>query len=88
MIKILTAVYENGVLRPLELLPLKESQRVSLTISDSPPGVLDAWLDQEYMACIDQTAEEEPALEEVRRALSKIPGNLSDDIRAGRDARG
>jgi hypothetical protein len=28
-----------------------------------------------------------PSLEEVRRALSKIPGNLSDDIRAERESR-
>jgi hypothetical protein len=28
-----------------------------------------------------------PSLEEVRSALAKIPGNLSDDIRAERDSR-
>jgi hypothetical protein len=27
-----------------------------------------------------------PSLEEVRQALSKIPGNLSDDIRAERES--
>ena len=88
MTKTLSAVYENGVLRPSEPLDLKESQRVTVTISDAPEEIADAYLDHEYMAAIDAMDEPEPTLEEVRAALATIPGNLSDDIRAERDARG
>jgi hypothetical protein len=45
------------------------------------------WLDHEYMAELDAAPGPEPSLEEVRNALSKITGNLPDDIRAERDAR-
>lgn len=85
------AVYENGVLRLLAPLPLKERQHVSVTISDLPSAdPAEAFLDHEYMASIDtlNDDEPEPTLEEVRRALASIPGNLSDDVRAERDARG
>lgn len=88
MVKTLSAVYENGMLRPLETLPLKEHQRVRVTVSDVFDGNADAWLDHEYLASLDGSQEPEPTLEEVRRVLSKIPGNLSDDIRAERDSRG
>jgi predicted DNA-binding antitoxin AbrB/MazE fold protein len=88
MVRTLSAVYENGMLRPLEPLPLKEHQQVRVTISDASVDRADAWLDHEYMASVDAIQEPEPTLEEVRRILSKIPGNLSDDIRAERDSRG
>jgi predicted DNA-binding antitoxin AbrB/MazE fold protein len=88
MVKRLSAVYENGILRPLEPLPLKEHQRVSVTVPDVLEDRADAWLDHEYMASVDTIQEVEPTLEEVRRVLSKIPGNLSNDIRVERDSRG
>lgn len=58
-----------------------------VTISDAPENILDAYLDHEYMSAVDAMDEPEPALEEVRAALSKIPGNLLDDVRAECDAR-
>jgi predicted DNA-binding antitoxin AbrB/MazE fold protein len=88
MIKTLPAVYENGVLRPLEPVDLKESQRVEITISDSVEDLADVWLDHEYIASVDAIEEAEPSLDEVRSALAKIPGKLSDDIRSERDSRG
>lgn len=88
MTRTLPAVYEKGVLRPLEPLELKESQRVSITVSDTPEDALDDLLDHEYMAAIDAIEEPAPTLQEVRSVLAKIPGNLSDDVRAERDARG
>jgi predicted DNA-binding antitoxin AbrB/MazE fold protein len=86
MVKTTSAVYENGVLRPSEPLPLREHQRVNVTISDISADPAADWLDYEYMAEIDALGGPEPSLDEVRFALSKIPGNLSDDIRAERDA--
>ena len=88
MTRTLSAVFENGVLRPLEPLDLQESQRVSITVFDTPEDLLDELLDHEYMAAIDAMDEPEPTLEEVHAALSKIPGNLSDDVRAEREERG
>lgn len=86
MMKTLQAVYGNGVLRPLEALSLKEHQRVTVTLSDSA----ERWLDHEYMDRVRKavaTMGPAPSLEEVRQSLSKIPGNLSDDIRAERERR-
>jgi len=82
------AVYEGGVLRPIEPLALNEHQRVSVTICDELPDPAEPWLDDEYMAAIDAVEEPAPTLEEVRRMLSGISGNLSDAIREERDARG
>ena len=86
MTRTLQAVYENGVLRPLESLPLREHQRVTVTVSDPT----ERWLDQEYVEKVKKDVAESvpaPSLGEIRQALSKIPGNLSDDIRAERDGR-
>jgi predicted DNA-binding antitoxin AbrB/MazE fold protein len=86
MTRTLQAVYENGVLRPLESLPLKEHQRVMVTVSDPA----ERWLDQEYMEKVKMdvaASAPAPDLDRVRQALSKIPGNLSDEIRAERDSR-
>ena len=86
MSKTVTAVYENGVLRPLEPLALKEHQRVTVSVSDP----VEPWLDHEYMERVRKDVAgmgPAPSLEEVRKALSKIPGKLSDDIRAEREGR-
>ena len=91
MDKLIVAVYENGVLRPLQPLPLAERQEVRLSISmPSSDEVLSEWLDHQFMQEVDAILEAgpEPTLKEVREALSKVPGNLSVDIRAERDARG
>lgn len=81
----LPAVYENGVLRLLEPLKLKEQQHVTVTVNDSSA---DSWLDHEFLATLADDQEPLPSLAEVRAALSTIPGNLSDDIRSERDAQG
>jgi len=86
--KTFPAIYENGVLRPLEPLALNERQHVRVSISDSADELLPQWLDHEYIATIDVAQETEPSLADVRLALAKIPGNLSDDTRAEREVRG
>jgi len=86
MTKTLQAVYENGVLRPLEPLPLREHQRVMVAVSDPA----ERWLDHEYMERVRKDVAAmgpAPSLEEVRQALSKIPGKLSGDVRAEREGR-
>jgi hypothetical protein len=57
-----------------------------VTVSDPA----ERWLDQEYMEKVKMdvaASAPAPDLDRVRQALSKIPGNLSDEIRAERDSR-
>ena len=74
------AVYENGVLRPLTALPLAESQRVRLTVDDTngrmrlDPNVLNQARDEA------SRLSHVPTIQEVRSALSVIPGNMSDVV--------
>jgi predicted DNA-binding antitoxin AbrB/MazE fold protein len=79
------AIYENGVLRPLEPLGLKEHERVLVSISH--PEV-EAGLAIEYMDRIKREVREEsepaPGIDEVQRRLSKIAGSMSDFISAHR----
>ena len=75
------AVYEHGVLRPLEPLTLQESQRVKLTIADTDAGnyVRDTqfrkWAAEELAAMGPI-----PSIDEVQAILSKIPGSLVEDF--------
>ncbi len=85
MTKYLQAVYENGVLRPLEPLDLREQQLVNVTVSDETP--LEPWLDAECLAACAGEADDAVSLEEVRAALAKIPGSLTEDFIAERDER-
>jgi predicted DNA-binding antitoxin AbrB/MazE fold protein len=88
MIQHVEAIYERGVLRPLEPLPLAESQRVSVTISDSTaPHSLS---DPQFLETVRAEAaalRHVPTLEEVQRAMSKIPGSLTEDFTAEREER-
>jgi predicted DNA-binding antitoxin AbrB/MazE fold protein len=47
MVRVVDAIYEEGMLKPLEALDLPEHQRVRITIHDpaeeSPDETLDAW---------------------------------------------
>ena len=86
MEKTLQAVYKNGVLQPLEPLPLKEMQQVTVTIADSPAidGDLAGYFTPEEWAA---AALDGITWDDVRRALSKISGSLSDAVIAQRQER-
>ena len=82
------AVYENGVLRPLQPLALREHERVIVSVS----GVTAtrSALAVEYIERIKRQVEAEgpaPGLEEVRRRLAKIPESMSALIIAERGDR-
>ena len=84
MTRHLEAIYQNGVLRPLEPIDLRENQRVMVTVSDSAEDVL---LDTDYWRlCAEQIAEG-VTLEAVRQALAKIPGSMTADFIAERGGR-
>ena len=79
MEKTVQAVYENGVLRPLEPVPLKDQQEVTVTISDQ--GNIPC--DHPLLASSDEwasSAGDDISLDEVRRALSTIRGSLSETV--------
>jgi len=81
MTKTFEAVYEDGVLRPLESLDLRERQRVRVMLQPTPavPGEED-WLDAEYLQQCEREADGRISLESVRLVLSKIPGSLTADF--------
>jgi predicted DNA-binding antitoxin AbrB/MazE fold protein len=87
MMRQINAVYEGGVLRPLEPLDLAENEQVVITVAHNGP---DDSIDREYLDDLRKRLEGAPAapgLEEVRRMMSKIPGSLSDEIIASRGTR-
>lgn len=81
----LQAVYEGGVLRPIEPLPLDEHQLVSVIILNEVEP--DDELRFESPAHFEALADHTVTLEAVRRTLSKIPGSLDADFIAERNER-
>jgi predicted DNA-binding antitoxin AbrB/MazE fold protein len=77
------AVYENGVLRPLQPLDLKEHEHVIVSVVQTMPTRSRSHLDVEYIEKIKrelQDAEPAPGLDEVRARLAKIPGSMAAEI--------
>ncbi len=87
MTQTLLAVYENGAFRPLVPVSCREQERVLLTVESIVPAE-DNLLDHEFLAYCETQADDSVSLEAVRQALAKIPGSLTDDIRAEREERG
>lgn len=85
MVRKLQAVYEGGVLRPVEPLPLGEHQLVSVIILDDAPA--EDELKFESPERFEPLADHTVSLEAVRQALSRIPNSLDDDFRAERNER-
>ena len=90
MTKQVEAVYENGMLRPLEPLSLAENERVTVTISINAVASERSHLDVEFierakreLAAVDYI----PTLEEVRQMLSKDKSSWADLISAEREER-
>lgn len=90
MTKQVEAIYENGVLRPLEPLSLAENEHVTVTIGARREQAERSHLDVEF---IEQTKRELatenciPTIEEVRQMLSKDESSWSDLIIAEREER-
>lgn len=84
MTRSLQAVYEKGVLRPLEPLSLKEHQQVTVTVTEQEDG---DWLDAAFLRYLETQADDSVTLAQVRAALAKIPGSMVEDFRRERDDR-
>jgi predicted DNA-binding antitoxin AbrB/MazE fold protein len=83
------AVYENGVLRPLQPLDLKEHERVLVSVVKNAARARSS-LAVEYIEKIKkelQDAQPAPGLDEVRKRLAKIPGSMAAEIIAERGDR-
>ena len=78
----LEVIYENGVFRPLEPVELPEHQRIRVMLEAE-----EDWLDIEYMLACASEADDRVHLEAVRKALAKIPGELTADFIAEREDR-
>ena len=90
MTKEVEAVYENGVLRPLEPLPLAEHQHVRVLVAEMPGDPLASMLDQDFLEHARKevaAAGRMPTLEEVRRMTSKDPSSWAEAIIAEREER-
>ncbi len=84
MIRQLEAVYENGVLRPLQPVSLNESEHVTIAIlGPAYQELLNADLVEQARAEVAAMATR-PTIEEVRAMLSTIPGSMAETIIAER----
>lgn len=78
------AIYEDGVLKPLSPLDLKEHERVQVSVSPITQAN-PAWLDIEFKGSCAQHVKNAPSLEQVRQILASVAGTFADDIRRERD---
>jgi predicted DNA-binding antitoxin AbrB/MazE fold protein len=86
MERTLEAVYQDGVLRLPEALPLPNNQRLLVTVHLPASNGNDLggyFTPQEWEAA----ANDPVSLAEVRAALASIPGSLSDTVIASREER-
>jgi predicted DNA-binding antitoxin AbrB/MazE fold protein len=79
------AIFEAGVLLPLQPLHLDEHECVEVTVvrtTSKPPLAQDL-----FISSLLSEADDTVSLEQVQRALSKISGSLVDDFAHERDDR-
>jgi predicted DNA-binding antitoxin AbrB/MazE fold protein len=84
------AVYENGVLRPLQPLDLTEHEQVVISVARMAPTPNPSAPASEYVERLRTelaTAGPAPGREEVRRRLSKITDSMADEIISARGNR-
>ena len=80
MQKTVRAVYENGVLRPLEPIQLADRQEVTVTTIFDEPNIP---RDHPLLASPEEWADAAGnpiSLDDVRRALAAISGSLSEAV--------
>jgi predicted DNA-binding antitoxin AbrB/MazE fold protein len=90
MTKQVDAVYENGMLRPLEPLHLAEHQHVTITVSDIPDDALASMIDHDFLERAKKevaAARHIPTLEEVQRMTADDPSSWAEAIVAEREDR-
>jgi predicted DNA-binding antitoxin AbrB/MazE fold protein len=78
------AIFEDGVLRPLEELSLRQKQRVFLRI-DEGLDRKDELDDKGFLEYCRAEGDPTVTLEEVRAAMAVIPGSMTAACSAERD---
>ena len=79
------AIFEAGVLLPLQPLHLDEHECVEVTVVRTTPS--EPVADDAMVSSLLSEADDTVTLEQVHQALSKIPGSLIDDFARERDDR-
>lgn len=87
MIRELEAIFQGGMLRPLQPLSLLEDQKVLVTVATIPETKEEEFLDEDFHRYCESHADYSVTLEQVRKESSSIPGSLADDIIADREER-
>ncbi len=82
MSEIVTAIYENGILRPLKPLPLQDHQKVRLqiladTATDETEHVIQSLVEAGLLTPPPGHSEVEPLSEEENRKLADILGKAA-----------
>jgi predicted DNA-binding antitoxin AbrB/MazE fold protein len=83
MNKSFQAVFEDGVLRPLEPLPLHEHDIVSLIIANGSASTdkpIDDFIDHDALAIAEREGQGAISLEQLHELLKSIPGSMSDVV--------
>jgi predicted DNA-binding antitoxin AbrB/MazE fold protein len=82
------AIYEHGILRPLQPLDLQEAERVLLSVSPAASyNSVDDTIDHSLIEYAKARVASMPrilSLEEVRASLSRIDGSMAETIIAER----
>jgi len=90
MAKQVEAVYENGLLRPLEPLPLEEHQRVTVVITEAQSFPERSHPDSAYLEAIQKEVASMgrvPTLEEIHKITSQDPTSWAEAIITEREER-
>lgn len=90
MTKQVEAVYENGMLRPLEPLPLEEHQHVTVMIGEVHAAQERSHPDTDYLAAVRAEVAAMgriPTLDEIHKITAKDPGSWAEAIDAEREER-
>ena len=86
MTKRFQAVYESGVLKPLEPLAIDEHEVVTLIVTrgngcpSRGDGLRDDLIDHDLMAIAEREGDGAIPLEELRERLKSIRGSMSDVV--------
>ena len=76
-----TAIFEHGILRPLEPLCLPEHTQVELSIQSD---VTENWIDQDAIELAEREGDDSVSLESVRHQLATIQNSWAESIIADR----
>ncbi|MGD1092404.1 MAG: antitoxin family protein [Bryobacteraceae bacterium] len=90
MTKQVEAVYENGLLRPLEPVPLEEHQHVTVVISEVRTVPERSHPDSDYLIAVRAEVaamSRIPTLDEIHKVTAKDPSSGAAAVNAEREER-